>query len=193
MQKARSLPFRGQRRALGVSLIELLVAAGILAVLASLAIPSFAGISRQYRMDAVTEEFMASVQFTRVKAIHLGQDFVILRDTACAIVLSTTSDWGCGWRVFADLNDNRLLDGAETVVQSITMPPGIKFQKAGGGSPQYLHIDRFGRSSALGQRFEVYPQGMNVIDGQLICFSTGTRLRKVKHMEACPPVSKTGS
>lgn len=193
MQKARSLSISAPRRSFGFSLIELLVAVGVLAILASLTIPSFAGISRQYRMDAVTEEFMASVQLTRVKAMHLGQDFMILRDTACEVALSTTSDWGCGWRVFADLNGNRLLDGAEAVVQSIAMPPGIKFQKAGGGSPQYLHIDRFGRSSALGQRFEVFPQGMNVIDGRLICFSTGTRLRAVKHMEACPPLSKAAS
>ena len=36
--------------------------------------------------------------------------------------------------------------------------------------------------------FEVYPKGQKVLDGQVICFSTGTRLRTVKRVEKCPPL-----
>lgn len=186
MQKARHLFLTGPSGSLGISLIELLVVIAVLAVLASLAIPSFAGIARQYRVNAVAEEFMASVQLARMDAMRLGQDILIRRQTSCDVALPTTADWHCGWRVFADLNGNQLLDATEAELQSVALPTGIQFIKAqGGGSPQYITINRYGQVTAKGQRFTVIPAGLDELSGQLICFSTGTRLRTVKGAKTC--------
>lgn len=190
MQKARHLFIAGPNGPLGVSLIELLVALAVLAVLASLAIPSFAGIARQYRVNAAADEFMASVQLARVDAMRLGQDVVIRRQTSCDVALSSTADWRCGWRVFADLNGNRLPDAAETDLQSVVLPTAVQLQAKGGGSPQYITINRYGQVTAKGQRFAVFPVGMDEMSGQLICFSTGTNLRTVKGAITCPDQSK---
>jgi type IV fimbrial biogenesis protein FimT len=186
MQKARRLFVSGPDGILGVSLIELLVVIAVLAILASIAIPSFAGISRQYRVNAAAEEFMASVQLARLDAIRLGQDMVIRRQTSCAVALPTTADWHCGWRVFADLNGNQLPDAGETELQSVALPTGIHLVKAqGGGSPQYITINRYGQVTAIGQRFSVFAANMTEQSGQLICFSTGTRLRTVNGAKTC--------
>ncbi|WP_382158877.1 GspH/FimT family pseudopilin [Hydrogenophaga sp. ANAO-22] len=191
MQKARHLFIAGPNRPLGVSLIELLVVIAVLAVLASIAIPSFAGIARQYRVNAAVDEFMASVQLARVDAMRLGQDILIQRQTSCDVVLPTTADWDCGWRVFVDLNGNQLPDPAEAELQSVALPTGIRLVKAkGGGSPQYITINRYGQVTAIGQRFAAFPAGMDDLSGQLICFSTGTRLRTVKGAKTCPDEGK---
>lgn len=185
MQKARPLSIPSSSALLGASLIELLVAITVLAALSSLAIPSFASIARQYRVNAVTEEFMASVQLARVEAMRLGQAIVLRRDTGCGATLTSTADWRCGWRVFADLNGNHLREASETELQSVVLPPGIDLQAQGAGSPQYMTIDRYGQVNVRGQRFAVFPTGMTAMQGQLICFSTGTRLRTLRNAKDC--------
>lgn len=185
MQKARPLLIAGSRVPLGITLIELLVAIAILAFLSSLALPSFASIARQYRVNAVTEEFLASVQLARVDAMRLGQDIVLRRDTGCATTLPTTADWRCGWRVFADLNGNHQRDASEVELQSVALPPGVELRAQGAGSPQYMTINRYGQVNVRGQRFAVFPTGMTEMDGTLICFSTGTRLRTVTNAKDC--------
>lgn len=185
MQKARRSFISDSNTSQGFSLIELMVVVTVLAILASIAIPSFAGIARQYRVNAVAEEFMASVQLARVDAMRLGQDIVIQRQTSCGVALPTPSDWRCGWRVFADVNRNYLPDAAEVELQSVSLPTGVYLQAQGGGSPQYMAINRFGQVTAKGQRFAIFPAGMDEMNGQLICFSTGTRLRTVRGAKTC--------
>lgn len=184
MQRARTLSsaFRLWQR--GITLIEMLAAIALLAILASVAVPSFAAIARQYRLDSLTEELMASVQFARIEALRHGYSIVLLRRTTCERTLKSTADWSCGWQVFVDTDGDEVLDSAETVLQSVVVPAGVTLQKKG-GSTRYLRIDVFGQSGR-GHRFEIFPQEAQVQDGQLICFSTGTRLRIVKRMKECP-------
>lgn len=169
----------------GFSVIELLVTLAVAAVLIALALPSFTHIARQHRLNSVAGEFMASVRFARVEAMRLGQDIVIRRRAPCDLRLADTADWSCGWQVFADTNGNRVRDRNEAELQTISPPVGARFRKAGAGSAQYIQFDRFGRLVIFGQRFAALPEGGAPLDGVLICFSTGTRLRTVWHAVSC--------
>lgn len=170
----------------GFTLIEAMVVVALMAILAGLAAPSFTDTFRRYRVDATREDLIASINLARAEAIRTGQTVVLRRTNACGVALANNQDWSCGWQVFADINNNNLLDGAETVVQQVSVANQVTVRKANIVAPQTLVIDRYGQATQLGQRFEIFPAGMAAVNGQLLCFSTGTRLRTVKNEAVCP-------
>lgn len=170
----------------GFTLIELTVTIALLAILAGLAAPSFTEMFRRFRVDAVREEFQASVLFARSEAIRQGLPVVIRRNPACGTALADNQDWSCGWRVFADTDGNNTLNGVETTALDVSIPPNVVVRKGNATNPEFITIDRFGQAATPGQRFEVFPMGMAAANGQLICFTTGTRMRTVKSASVCP-------
>lgn len=178
---------RSSRVELGFTTIELLVVVGLVAILAGLAAPSFTDLFRRFRVDSAREEFASSVLLARAEAIRLGSPMVIRRLTGCGTALANNQDWSCGWRVFADADGNNDMNGAEAAIQEVTVPPNVTVRKGNAVSPEFVAIDRFGRVSQAGQRFEIFPAGMAPADGQLVCFTVGARLRTVRNAAVCPP------
>ncbi|WP_439607942.1 GspH/FimT family pseudopilin [Hydrogenophaga sp.] len=180
---ATSAPRRAES---GFTIIELLVTVVLLGILASLAAPTFTDMFRRFRVDTAREEFMASVNLARGEAIRQGLPVVIRRATGCGTALTDNQDWSCGWRVFADTDGNNTLNGAETATQEVFVPPNVTVRKGNNTNPEFITIDRFGQVTQLNQRFEVFPAGMAAVNGQLVCFTSGTRLRTVKSATVCP-------
>lgn len=173
----------GQR---GFTLIESMVVVALTAVLAGLAAPSFIDSFRRYRVDATREDLAASINLARTEAIRTGQAVVLRRINACGVVLADNQDWSCGWQVFADPNGNNVLDVAEAPVQQVAVAAQITIRKANIINPQFVVIDRYGQVTQLGQRFEIFPVGLSAVEGQILCFTTGTRLRTFKNQATCP-------
>jgi type IV fimbrial biogenesis protein FimT len=93
----------GQR---GFTLVELVVTIALVAILTTLAIPSFSELLRQWRRDSATRELSTSLQLARSEAIKSSRQTVICpssNGTACA----ASNEWNTGWMVFVD-------DGADT-------------------------------------------------------------------------------
>lgn len=183
---AYSIPSALPPSARGFTLIEMMVVVALMAILVGLAAPSFIETFRRYRVDATREDLTASINLARAEAIRTGQAIVLRRVTACGVALADNQDWSCGWQVFADPNNNNLLDGAEALVQQVAVANQITVRKANAVNPELVVIDRYGQVTQLGQRFEIFPAGLAAINGQLLCFTTGTRLRTVKNQAACP-------
>jgi prepilin-type N-terminal cleavage/methylation domain-containing protein len=61
MKKAKPLPYAIAHHACGFTLIELMVTVAMLAILASLAAPSFADAIRRQRVESMREEMLASI------------------------------------------------------------------------------------------------------------------------------------
>ena len=113
----------------GFTLVELMVALAVLAVLLGIAVPSFQSITNRNRLTAVTNEMLGAVQLARVEAV---------RRNARVVFCPTTNGTACG-------GDNWL--------RSIVLAPGgevvreLQFEGAGLVVLQSAAIDNGDRIS----------------------------------------------
>jgi type IV fimbrial biogenesis protein FimT len=85
----------------GFTLIELMVAVAILAVLVSLAAPSYHRLVIDSRMTAQANDFLTALHFTRSEAVKRYATVTMCKssDGACC---ATSGTWAQGWIVFVD-------------------------------------------------------------------------------------------
>lgn len=131
------LPPRVDRGERGFSLVEVLVATAIAALLAAVAVPAFDSLIGASRLTAATNDLLFSMHLARSEAIKRSSR-VALCKTADGVACSARGGWEQGWIVFHDANQNGERDAGEAVIQRI--------QPAGGGlrltgnSPVARHV-----------------------------------------------------
>ena len=111
----------------GVTLIELMIALAILAILVAIAAPSFRDTIARSRVQSAVADLSASFSLARSEAIRTGIQTVVCPSvdlTSCS--LAAVADWSTGWIVLADANRNGAVDTGETILQANTqLPAGI--------------------------------------------------------------------
>ena len=105
----------GKMRQAGFTLIELMVALTVMAIVLSFAIPSFESIVNGNRLTSAANEMVASIQTARMESLRRNRRAVVcLSDApnattpACSGSTSTTG----GWITFLDVNANGTFDSA---------------------------------------------------------------------------------
>jgi type IV fimbrial biogenesis protein FimT len=117
---------RGPLAGRGFTLVELMIAIAVFAILLAIAVPSFRDASLGARLSSIANNMVASVQLARSEAIKRNAAI-----TLCASSDGSTCDddvdWDTGW-VVRD-------DGAGTVIQvQQSLPAGWKLTQSGGTS-----------------------------------------------------------
>jgi len=111
-----------KNRAQGMTLIELMTALLVLAILMSIAVPSFRDFASDSRTTAATSDLVTALNLARSEALRRATPVV-----ACASTdlkdCSGDNDWTDGWIVFADRNGNGDVD-ADELLQTWTGPEG---------------------------------------------------------------------
>ena len=108
-----------RRRARGVTLIELISALGIVAILVGIGIPQMAQFGRAAARRAAVNDMMHSIFLARSKAI-MANDVVSICRSADGEACSThSSNWEDGWIVFlnSDRDQPAERDADEPIIQ----------------------------------------------------------------------------
>lgn len=107
----------------GFTLVELMVALAIAAILISIAAPSFREAVDNNRVTSSANEFTASLALAKTEAVKRNGN-------AQVVPTAGGSDWGSGYKVGIDLNgDNDFVDTvdgkAETLLKTVDDPSGV--------------------------------------------------------------------
>jgi type IV fimbrial biogenesis protein FimT len=93
----------------GFTLIEMMVVLSILAIFATIAIPSVRGMAANQALSDSSGELLASLQNARNAAVSNGRS-VILEPTG--------TSWSGGWRAYIDNNVDSTFNGTDTLILS---------------------------------------------------------------------------
>lgn len=119
----------------GFTLVELLFAVAVMAIVIGVAVPSFQNVVRNMRLTASTNDIVASLQLARSEALKRRAPVTVCTSTDAAFCAD--ADWNNGWIVFADDNGDGTRQAAEDLLQSaeemrdgvdVTLPQGQPMQ-----------------------------------------------------------------
>lgn len=89
----------------GFSMIELMITIALLAILLSLAQPSFQSLLNGNRLTSISNELLATMQTARMESFRLGRQAVVCKslnaDTATPTCSAAAGNW-IGWIAFVD-------------------------------------------------------------------------------------------
>jgi prepilin-type N-terminal cleavage/methylation domain-containing protein len=105
-----------ERRAVrGFTLIEAMVTVAVAAVLASVAVPSFVGLTHRFQLNSVSASLAASLQWARSEAIKANVDVIVCASNAAGSNCANSANWGAnGWLVCYDANADNTCDASTT-------------------------------------------------------------------------------
>lgn len=181
----------------GFTLIELMVVLSIVAILVTLAAPSFQKLIQSNTISGAVNTFLADLRFARSEAIRRGGAVVMCRSDypeATNPVCGPSSDgldidgdglgdgWVSGWIIFADMNNNGTKTAAEPLlrVQGPIKAIGSIMERHGSNSSTKFRFTSTGRllnlNSATTLQFGGNPTFSNDIQ-RVVCVSVGGRAR----------------
>jgi len=86
-------------RAGGFTLIELIVVVAIVAILVTIAVPSFQTFLLNNRMAAQANDLISSLNFARSEAVTRAANVRVCAGTSCPSASASATSWATGWLV----------------------------------------------------------------------------------------------
>ncbi len=165
----------------GFTLIELMVAIALAALLLSMAVPALDQFTTNARQTSAINDFVASMHLARNTAVTTNA-----RVTVCASsdgVACGAVPWNQGWIVFSDQNSNQLVDGNDSILTSSEAVRDLTMQSG-----------EFGLALQYRPNGRVTNAGANGNSGQFtVCDDRGADYAKViiVDLSGRPRLSKT--
>jgi type IV fimbrial biogenesis protein FimT len=107
-------------------MIELMVVVVAMAVLLTVAVPSFEAVMNGNRLAGASNELMASLQTARMEAVRRNARVGLCLSANANAPAPTCSTTNVnGWIVFADTNKNDAFDAGEALLRTSTVSPNV--------------------------------------------------------------------
>ena len=156
----------GESNSQGFTLVELLVCLGVLAVIASFAIPNWQRLQERSRVEAARDQLMNDLQTARVRALQRGEALQLARLRDCTWSTSADNDWSCGWQLVVKADQTVLL------TSQLHAPLQVTFAKS-----DPLDISQRGDLGTVGDRWVIQSKQSSLNIANVLCLSSASRLR----------------
>lgn len=111
----KQMPFVCQRPCPGFTIVELMIVLTIVAILATIAFPSFRTLMQNQRLGAQANDFIADLNFAKSEAVKRVGVVGVCVSTDGATC--TGGSWDAGRIIFVDINSNGAWDGGDLVLR----------------------------------------------------------------------------
>jgi type IV fimbrial biogenesis protein FimT len=101
----------------GFTLIELMVAVALGAIILTLGVPSFQETIRNNRLATQTNDFISGLNLARSEAVKRGVRVTLCKSTD-GLICTNSGGYEQGWIVFVDPNNNATVDAGEQLIRS---------------------------------------------------------------------------
>ena len=174
----------------GFTLIELIVTISILAILMTVAIPSFRSLIINNRIATQANDFVSDVSYARAEAVRRN-----LRVTVCqsndGATCAAVAIWQNGWIVFTDPAGYGVVDPGEIILRVHgALSSGTTLVAAGFTAGNYFQFlpsgivsGVIGGTPAAAGAFTLCYTGFN---GRILNFNTTGRINVTTMAAACP-------
>jgi len=111
----------------GFTLVEMMITLVVAAILIGLAVPSYFNMVQNNHIVATVNKLSASLNYARLEAIKRGEQVSVCSAASAALdSCGTAAQWGQGWVVFVDENDNNAIDVGDTLIRvNEQLPTGV--------------------------------------------------------------------
>jgi type IV fimbrial biogenesis protein FimT len=109
----------------GFTLVELMVTLAIVAILASVAVPSFQDMVNNNRLTSQANEFITALNYSRSEAVKRG--------TSITLTANTSGNWDDGWTIKdgTDTIRNYAAFKGSSALTSTTAPASVTYKGTG--------------------------------------------------------------